>query len=135
MADASRMPVWEYNQRTGQLRDPNGRLDKARGYSGSYKEKGIYKNNPAFEDKAFLGPIPKGLWYRGATTSSKGSLTLVIDPVGHNAHTRTDFRIHGDSTKHPGEASEGCIILNRRQREAIKKSEHRYLRVIDEAEW
>lgn len=45
-----------------------------------------------------------------------------LDPVGHAAHGRTLFRIHGDSRLSPGTASEGCIILPRHVRAQISAS-------------
>nr|WP_123336389.1 DUF2778 domain-containing protein [Erwinia sp. JUb26] len=39
-----------------------------------------------------------------------------------NMHGRNLFRIHGDSREHPGEASEGCIILGPDARREIINS-------------
>ena len=108
---------WMYNQRTGQLRNPDGQLDRARGYSGVR----AFVNNPAAEAMAFQGPIPRGAYIVGRDTGTRGPRTLVLDPDGHRAHDRTELRIHGDSLEHPGDASTGCIILNRRQRDAIQQ--------------
>jgi len=43
---------------------------------------------------------------------------------------RDGFLIHGDSVRHPGDASEGCIILPRRFRERIWTSEDTDLEVV-----
>lgn len=45
-----------------------------------------------------------------------------LEPVGHIAHGRTLFRIHGDSRLNPGTASVGCIILPRHVREQMSAS-------------
>jgi hypothetical protein len=46
-----------------------------------------------------------------------------LRPVGHNAHGRTDFEIHGDSVQHPGQglASTGCVVADHRLRAAIAR--------------
>ncbi len=43
---------------------------------------------------------------------------------------RSGFLIHGDSVSHPGEASEGCIILDRNVRETIANDDDKYLVVV-----
>jgi hypothetical protein len=89
------------------------------------------KDNPDMERVPFMGPIPRGeyriIWPH---TSSKGPITPALRPVGHTAHERTDFLIHGDSINNPGNASRGCIILRRPVREAIINSGDRSLEVI-----
>jgi hypothetical protein len=44
---------------------------------------------------------------------------------------RGGFLIHGDSISHPGDASDGCIILTRPEREAIVKTGSKMLIVVD----
>ncbi len=97
---------WTYSQSTGQLR-LKGKL-VAGGYSGL----GIYKNDPDAEARRAEGPIPRGRWkIIGVYDSAKvGPYALALTPIGHDAHGRTDFRIHGDSAQHPGGASNGCIV-------------------------
>jgi hypothetical protein len=122
---------WLYNQRSGQLRDPQGILCAARGYSGAAP----YKNVPEAEVLRDAGPIPKGAYAIAPAVTSRGPLTLPLLPVGHNACGRTDFRIHGDSRARPGQASTGCIILPRSVRENIDGSADRSLLVVDGTEW
>jgi hypothetical protein len=122
---------WTYNQRTGQLRDPHGRLCPGRGYSGA----GPYKNLPEAKRLRGAGPIPAGLYKIGAATASRGPLTLPLLPLGHDAAGRTNLRIHGDSAERPGAASTGCVILARALREAIHNSKIDQLLVVNEAEW
>lgn len=109
---------WIYFQTTGNIyRDKDY---AGNGYSGA----GNSKNRPRDEKLAKRGPIPKGEYKIGRSYAhkEKGPVTMNLDPVGHNAQGRTAFRIHGDSKKHPGQASEGCIILNRMLRDRISAS-------------
>lgn len=122
---------WRYNQRTGQLLDPNGKLHRERGYSGTPR----YKNRPEMQDVSFQGPIPRGRYEIGHDTGSKGPLSLMLTPNGHNALGRDNLLIHGDSKDNPGKASQGCIVLTRQQREQIYRSKYRFLEVVDEPEW
>lgn len=136
MAVAHRERHWLYNQRTGQLRDPDGNLDSVRGYSGRPDE---YRNNPAMEGVRDKGPIPAGMWrIDDAVPQDRpktGAYSIRIYPDGHDARGRTMFFIHGDSKEHPGDASEGCPIFTRQQRERIYGSGVRRFRVVDEPEW
>lgn len=98
-----------YVQRTGIIGFPNpGR--RIQGYSGH----GEGKNNPAMEAVRAVGPIPAG-WWRitrwDDRHGEKGPTVAVLAPVGHDAHGRTDFLVHGDSASNPGGASLGCIIV------------------------
>ena len=96
------------------------------GYSGS----GPGRNNGALEGTPNIGPIPKGGYNIGVPRNSEtlGPLVFDLNPVGHDAHGRTLFRIHGDNVTHT--ASHGCIILGRAIREYIAKSGVRHLEVI-----
>lgn len=98
------------------------------GYSGH----GEGKNDPSKENVRSVGPIPRGMWrVTGKPYNSKrvGPYALVLEPVGHDAHGRTAFRVHGDSVKAPGTASNGCIVVPRWARERIYKSGDRDLLV------
>jgi len=102
------------------MRGPNGEYYV--GYSGA---PGLYKNNPDAEDVSFMGPIPRGHWrinFPAYNNLHTGHYTLDLTPVGHNAHGRNNFRIHGESSAHPGASSEGCIILPLVGRQAIVHS-------------
>ena len=120
--------TWIYSQSSGFLYDPEGNL-VAVGYSGA----GEGKNNPDLQHKKNVGPIPRGMWVIGEAYDSEnnlGPLAIPLYPHNHDALDRTDFRSHGDSAAHPGEASEGCIVLARHIREMIILSGNRLLRVI-----
>jgi hypothetical protein len=111
--------TWTYTQLHGQAIH-NGQIVGI-GYSGYHEG----KNNPDMEAVHAVGPIPRGHWrivrwddHHG----DKGPQVAVLEPVGHNAHGRTEFLIHGDSASHPGEASHGCIIMARPIRDQWRAS-------------
>lgn len=110
--------AWIYYQKTGKLEYGGHHIST--GYSGAPG----HKNDPASENKKDLGPIPKGVYSLSAPINSSrtGPYAIPLTPVGHNAHGRTHFQIHGDSRKNPGTASSGCIILPRNIREKIWNS-------------
>lgn len=122
---------WIYVQSTGNFYDPEGKLLE-KGYSGRHDKDGagkfLYRDNPDAEAESFKGPIPRGMWKIGGYTSTVGPLTITLTPVGHNAHGRTDFRIHGDNSTRT--ASEGCIILGRTTRQTVVNSKNKELKVV-----
>lgn len=118
--------MWTYEQSTGRLLR-NGQ-QVAIGYSGA----GEGKNNPAAQDEACVGPIPRGQWRIGSLENAKshGPAALPLFPCRVETH-RTAFMIHGDHKNGPpGFASEGCIILPRDIREQIAASGDHTLEVI-----
>jgi RHS repeat-associated protein len=97
----------------------------ANGYAGN----GAGKNNPFMNDANSTGPLPRGNYGIGQTVDSKktGPLTIILtfqngttDPFPSN-RDKNSMRIHGDSTKHPGEASEGCIVVDKDVRKRINE--------------
>ena len=116
---------WQYHQ-SGQLFYNGYFVEK--GYSGT----GAGKDSPQFEATHNMGPIPCGKWIIGDTFThaTKGPVVMRLTPVGHTAHGRTGFLIHGDSRVHPGDASEGCIILGRTTRESISAGNDTDLNVV-----
>lgn len=120
--------MWLYSQSTGILWDDRG-LQRAEGYSGHGKG----KNTPKHEAIKNVGPIPRGLYVIGEPYDSAniGPHALPLYPSGHDCLGRTFFRIHGDSISNPGNASRGCVILNRREREFIHNSTDRIFKVIE----
>src|SRR5207253_10810058 len=65
-------------------------------------------------------PIPQGRWQMTGDWYNKkprpGMNIMNLTPMPGNSCFATTrdcdtFRLHGDSTSHPGAASEGCIIL------------------------
>lgn len=118
---------WTYHQSTGRLERDSGYITT--GYSG----KGNSKNRASDERVRDRGPIPRGRYRIGRSYQhpSKGPTTMNLDPIGHTAHGRTDFRIHGDSRRNPGTASEGCVILPRPVRDRIAASGDNELIVVE----
>jgi hypothetical protein len=115
--------TWIYSQRLGVLSHDTEEVGN--GYAG----KELDCNNPWSETKVGYGPIPRGLYKIGSSYKHPklGSFTMNVTPVGHNAHGRTAFRIHGDSRLRPGAASEGCIILPLAIRQMISESNDKEL--------
>lgn len=114
-----------YSQTTG-VWSHTGRHFK--GYSGH----GAGLNNPAHEAVHSEGPIPKGRWHIGPVRDGGhlGPVVMDLTPVGHDAHGRSLFRIHGDNSLGNHSASDGCIILDRKSRELIAGSGDKDLVVV-----
>lgn len=114
-------------------RDEEG-VDKliGTGYSGAA---GITKNNTHYQDIHDEGPIPVGVWsIQGPPidTSSHGPFVLhLFAESATQTFGRSGFLIHGDSKIAPGNASLGCIVLDRSAREKIWEIKDSVLRVID----
>lgn len=119
---------WEYNQTTGELRH-NGQL-VATGYSGAGMTAATGRNNPAMEATANAGPIPAGQWRIGQAFNSAntGPNAIPLTPVGHTAHGRTAFQIHGNNATN--NASTGCIIMGPTIRQQIINSGDTVLNVV-----
>jgi hypothetical protein len=118
--------MWTYSQGTGKLLDPSGR-HVATGYSG----KGSGKNNCEMQHVKNVGPIPQGLYIMGKPYDSAkvGPFAIPLEPDQFNKmFGRSAFLIHGDNKT--GTASEGCIILPRKTRNAMFDSGKRVLKVI-----
>ena len=119
---------WTYHQRTGNLYH-NGQF-VATGYSGH----GAGKNKPDMEDRRGrlkAGPIPRGYYRIGPPHHGihTGPHVMDLTPIGHTAHGRTAFQMHGDSSVHVGRASVGCIILKLVFRQRVADSGDDLLRV------
>ena len=108
-----------YDQKTGEIKIRNTVVGY--GYSGAGK--GV--NNPALENVRRVGPIPRGRWKIDRWDDKhgdKGPQVAVLSPVGHDAHGRTAFLIHGDNTSLNQTGSWGCIIASRLIRNALRAS-------------
>lgn len=116
LAPKARPGGWVWDQSEGSLYLNGRRL--CVGYSG----RGSGRNNPAKEDVRAVGPIPAGKWRIGKPRRSARTGPHIMDltPIGHTAHGRSAFQIHGDNAA--GDASSGCIILPRKYREQISAS-------------
>lgn len=115
--------AWVYEQSTGIILRPDWKTILTKGYSGGNLGKNPEgKNNPQMQDRPGIGPLPRGKYTIGAPEMHPKlgpfALPLMPDPA-NEMFGRAGFFIHGDSIKHPGCASEGCIILPRWAREVI----------------
>lgn len=108
-------PAFYYRVSTGEFFE-NAKLLEV-GYSGAPP----CRNKSEYEHLPKSGPIPKGRYLIGRARFSErtGPVVLYLTPIGHDAHGRTGFQIHGDHKKRPGTASTGCIILSRAVRESV----------------
>lgn len=102
-----------------------------RGYSGQPP----YVNAPEAEGFKARGPIPRGRYRVGRPMDSVrlGALAMFLDPVDPGTmQGRSGFFIHGDNSLRNQSASHGCIILDRKVREAISKLVPIELEVVGE---
>src|SRR5271155_1565030 len=120
--------MWTYDQTSGALSKDGMRV--ARGYSGF----GDGKNNPRLESTPDVGPIPQGFWEICGPpyeTAEHGPYVLRLEPEpGTTTFGRSGFLMHGDSIVHPGQASKGCIIMDRETRTRVYLSGDTKLEVI-----
>lgn len=119
---------WIYRQKSGQLSQP-GSHQSYLGYSGHPP----HVNDPSAEALKNVGPCPQGSYTIGAPYLSTilGPYVLPLEPDASNEmFGRLGFRIHGDSIKKPGSASDGCLIFARAVRETIWKSGDNRLHVL-----
>lgn len=99
------------------------------GYSGH----GVGLNNPAKEAMQNIGPIPRREWHVVRWDDhhgDKGPQVAVLAPVGHDAHMRSAFLIHGDNADMNHTASHGCIIASRIIRDKLRASGQTQLTVV-----
>lgn len=118
--------MWTYSQSTGILSDGE---PKGKGYSGH----GQGLNNAKLEMVHNLGPIPKGVWEIGMFFDDQhlGVCVAALKPTSQDVFGRGGFFIHGDNKYMNYSASDGCIILSRQLREAIKNSNEKYIEVVN----
>lgn len=79
------------------------------------------------------GPIPRGFYTIKEKIDHPHLGKIAMRLVPHETNEmfgRGDFLIHGDSTTHPGEASDGCIIMGKEVRIKIDSSPDKLLQVI-----
>lgn len=119
--------MWTFRQTSGVI-DENGAIEGV-GYSGSSEG----KNNPFMQNVPCVGPIPQGRYAIGdpfdSPTHGPHAMRLTPDPA-NEMFGRSGFLIHGDSISHPGNASEGCIVLPRNVRDRISASGDNVLEVV-----
>lgn len=93
-----------------------------------------FKNDSAQECVKNKGPLPRGTYTIGSAFyhPKTKAWTMRLTPyAGIDMCGRDGFMIHGESSAHPGEASDGCIILNISSRKIIAASTDKILVVED----
>lgn len=124
--------MWTYEQSTGRLYNPDG-SHASTGYAGGnegHNPEG--KNNPAMQCVHKIGPLPRGIYTFGQPIlqSHLGPFAIPLIPDPKNEMCgRRGFYMHGDTTP-SGNASEGCIIMARAQRNACNSSADHKLQVV-----
>lgn len=117
-----------YKQSTGELFAPTG-VTLGTGYAG----RGIWKNDPLGQRIVMNGPVPQGFYTIEQLHDHPhlGPDVMMLNPDDANEmFGRRAFFIHGDSIQHPGQASDGCIVLDHAERMAVWNSGDRRLQVI-----
>ena len=121
--------TYRYSQSTGVLTRDGAFV--VQGYCGKGRTLAEGRNNPDLEAVQGVGPIPRGRWIMtGIYDSSRvGPRAIILEPQGHNAHGRRDFRFHGNNQAN--DASRGCIIIGGRAlRQSIWDSGDHTLEVV-----
>ena len=139
MVEQNKHVALVYSQKKGTLMDMEDCV-VGQGYSGAPG----HVNEPADERLKEQGVIPRGTWTVGPVmeksqdTGHKGENLIKLVPdqataervraMGRDPYS---FYIHADSTKHPGTASEGCIIMpGKGDRMAIRELQGARIRVV-----
>jgi Protein of unknown function (DUF2778) len=124
--------TWIYVQKTGQLLDDEGK-EVAVGYAGH----GEGKNNPAMEGVHNTGPLPCGLYIMEDPRDRPhcGRFAISLRPhLDNRMFGRNDFYVHGEKLPpaKPGEASNGCPIIDFTTRKRMWESGDHYFSVVSE---
>jgi hypothetical protein len=119
--------MYTFSSTTGWLCDATGKRI-AQGYAGGEcGKRPDAVNNPDMESVPQVGPLPRGIYSLGDPVehSRLGPYAIPLIPDSENEmYGRSGFFVHGDTIP-SGNASEGCIILPRFAREALKNSGER----------
>lgn len=125
--------MWTYEQNTGRLLDPKGK-HVATGYAGGNCGRNPEgKNNHAMQDRHNIGPLPVGDYTIGQLIphSKLGPDVMQLFPFPENQmFGRGHFFVHGDLIGHPGEGSEGCVIMPHPVRMLVSQSDDKHLQVV-----
>ena len=124
--------MWTWKQKPGELLHNGEHV--IFGYAGGncgHNPEG--KNNPAMQNVPKAGPLPQGKYKFGTPIPQSHlgpfAIPLLPDP-SNQMFGRSDFFVHGDTTP-SGNASEGCIILPRANRNEMASSPDNELEVIE----
>jgi len=103
-------------------------------FDAEYSGRPGYWNDSANECVSGKGPLPRGAYTIGPAFyhHKTRAMTMRLIPFIENQMCGRDgFMIHGNSGKHPRDASDGCIILDIRYRKEINDSSDKILVVED----
>ena len=118
-----------YAQKTGELQQDSTHV--ATGYSGSGSG-----NNPAMQNVADVGPIPAGDWTIAGHPPTPPVMVHTFCNFSRTPKPRpsaaADSSCMATPKRHPGSASEGCVILPRDAREQVWNSGDRDLEMVAE---
>lgn len=106
----------QYEQATGTLRVVNGghATPIAKGYAG----RGAGRDNPSRQQVRNEGPLPQGRYSMWVVEHRRFvSPAIKLAQTEGETYGRSGFWIHGDNREN--DASQGCIVLDRRSRECI----------------
>jgi hypothetical protein len=123
---------WLFQIVRGRILKPNGQLHCA-AYSGAPG----FIDNPQFECFKNLGPICEGVYDMVAMVDDPehGPDCIILKPrFGNMMYGRDGFMWHGDSKKHPGCASLGCVVSIRLARDAAWQSNDHVFEVVKECQ-
>jgi hypothetical protein len=98
-----------------------------------YSGHGKGLNNAAMQDAHGVGPIPVGLWKLTAWVNHPhlGKLVTHLLPISVSPdYGRSAFFIHGDNQGRNFTGSDGCIVADYDQRQALQQSGETELRVV-----
>src|SRR5271157_1838672 len=88
-------------------------LDNVVTIQGAYAGNGVWKNHNQSQDVRDHGPLPANCYTLGPlhTVPHLGPcMSLTPDPDGQ-MYGRSGFFVHLDNPAHPGQSSDGCIVL------------------------
>jgi hypothetical protein len=119
-----------YYQKTGVFMLASNNIVPAAAFNG-YAGNGKGLNNPEAEQQIRVGPLHCGFYDIGEPYDHPrlGPSVMALT-AWRPLWGRSAFRIHGDNGKGDKSASEGCIVLNRMQRDMIANSGVRILAVV-----
>ena len=124
---------WTYHQASGAIAFDGAPIGG--GYAGGNIPPNFNpaaKNNPAWESVHLFGPLPRGGYTIGEAYHDPqlGPCAMRLTPNPANQmYGRGGFFMHCDSIHHPGQASEGCIVLPLAILQRIAASPDRELQV------
>jgi hypothetical protein len=120
--------MWIWCSETGALLNAQ-RQCRQYGYAGRHT--GL--NNPSMQHVKGVGPLPEGIYRieapHDSETTGPYTLRLVPEP-GTEMYGRSSFAIHGDRVGNKRDASHGCIVVGKAQRQEVWESADHRIRVI-----